>query len=105
MNNVVLIGTLTRDPEMGDHEKAKVCDLRLVESSGRRESPLYIDVRAFGRQAQVCGEYLSKGRQVAIQGRLRCREIDLENECGKQMQYRIDAEGIDFLSVGSAGRG
>ena len=103
MNTMTLIGTLTRDPEMREAQKTKVCDLRLVESGGRREAPLYVDVKAYGRQAEVCAQYLTRGRMLAVQGQLRSEEIDLENGCGKQMRYWLAAEHIDFLSTPKAG--
>lgn len=103
MNTVMLIGTLTRDPELKEMDKTKICDMRLVEANGRRENPLYIDVSTFGRQAEVCEQFLSKGRQVAICGQLRFREW--ENEDGsKRSIHTIAAEHIDFLT-GNIGGG
>lgn len=81
MNTVNLIGRLTRDPElrtMGETDRS-VCELRLavdqgVDGSGDKRDPLYIDVSTFDRQAAACAEHLSKGRQVAVSGRLVYRE-------------------------------
>jgi single-strand DNA-binding protein len=104
MNTVTLIGTLTKDPEMKKRGETKVCDLRLAESNGRKESPLYINVSAFGRQAETCGEYLSKGRQVAVTGQLRFREWELD-EGGKRSEHSIAADRVDFLPGGKKRRG
>jgi single-strand DNA-binding protein len=51
-----------------------VCDLRLAVNDQRDQPPLYIDVARFGPGADVCAEYLSKGRQVAVTGRLTYQE-------------------------------
>lgn len=96
MNTMMLIGTLTQDPELQNDTKARVCNLRVAESGGRRDAPLYINVRAYGRQAEVCGEYLTRGRQIAIQGQLRCEQTGTPD--APDMRYWIAAERIDFLS-------
>ena len=101
MNTVMLIGTLTRDPELKERDKTKICDMRLVEAGGRREAPLYIDVSTFGRQAEVCSQYLSKGRQVAVSGQLRFREW--ESDGNKRSMHTIAAEHIDFLTGAGIG--
>jgi single-strand DNA-binding protein len=104
MNTVMLIGTLTRDPELKEREKTKICDMRLVEAGGRREAPLYIDVSTFGRQAEVCSQYLSKGRQVAISGQLRFRAWE-SDDGNKRSMHTIAAEHIDFLTGAGVGGG
>lgn len=98
MNNVTLIGTLTRDPGeiVG---KGAYLDLRVVEPTARRAEPLYIDVRVYGRQAEICQEYLTKGRQIAITGQLRPRELQCSESCGwKAGSFFIAAEHVDFLA-------
>lgn len=102
MNTVTLIGTLTRDPEVREHAKTKVCDIRLAESGGRKESPMYINVSAFGRQADVCEQFLKKGRQVAVAGQLRFREWQAEDGA-KRSEHTIAADRIDFLGGGGGG--
>lgn len=100
MNTVTLIGTLTKDPEMrnGDGE-TKICNMRVAESNGRKGSPLFINVAAFGRQAETCSEYLSKGRHVAISGQLRLREWEADGG-GKRSEHTIAADRVDFLPGG-----
>jgi single-strand DNA-binding protein len=98
MNSVTLVGNLTKDPEMKGNGESKVCRLRVAESNGNG-SPLFIDVSVFGRQAENCKRYLSKGRSVAIAGRLRFREW--EGEEGKRSEHSITADRVDFLSGGS----
>jgi len=104
MNTVTLIGTLTRDPELKEGGKTAVCAMRVAESNGRKDSSLYINVAAFGRQAEVCDEYLSKGRQVAVTGQLRFREWE-SDEGEKRSEHSIAADRVDFLpGNGNGGR-
>jgi single-strand DNA-binding protein len=79
MNNVNLIGRLTRDPELKEIGGGRsVCELRLaVDNPGRgseRGQPTYVDVSTFGPNAEACATHLAKGRQVAVGGRLVFRE-------------------------------
>jgi single-strand DNA-binding protein len=79
MNNVSLIGRLTRDPELKEIGGGRsVCELRVaVDNPGRgdeRGEPTYFDVSTFGAQAEACAAHLAKGRQVAVSGRLVFRE-------------------------------
>lgn len=98
MNTVTLIGNLTKDPEMRGNGETKVCAMRLAESDSNRDgTPLYIDVAAFGRQAETCKRYLSKGRSVAVTGRLRFREWDADGG-GKRSAHSIAADRVQFLS-------
>jgi single-strand DNA-binding protein len=79
MNNVNLIGRLTRDPELKEIGGGRsVCEMRVaVDNPGRggeRGEPTYVDVSTFGGQAEACASHLTKGRQVAVSGRLAFRE-------------------------------
>jgi len=100
MNSVTLVGGLTKDPEIKDRGEIKVCELRVAERNGHPDRPLYINVSVFGRQAETCGEYLSKGRQVAVAGQLRFREWEGEDGA-KRSEYSIAADRVDFLSNGN----
>jgi single-strand DNA-binding protein len=104
MNTVTLIGNLTKDPEMMGSGETKVCRLRLAESTGSKDAkPLYIDVAAFGRQAETCQRYLTKGRPVAVSGRLRFREWEAEGGA-KRSAHSIAADRVQFLSSGRRDR-
>jgi single-strand DNA-binding protein len=105
MNTVTMIGTLTKDPELRNgSDETKVCSMQVAESNGRKGAPLFINVAAFGRQAETCGEYLSKGRHVAISGRLRFREWEVEGG-GKRSEHTIAADRVDFLPSAKRGGG
>jgi len=101
MNTVTLIGTLTKDPEMRGNGDTPVCQLRLADNSGPGDEPLYISVAAFGRQAESCATYLSKGRHVAVSGRLRFREWTAKDGA-KRSEHSLAADRVDFLPGGRA---
>jgi len=95
MITVTMIGTLTKDPELKKGGDTKVCQMRLAELNGG-ESPLFIDVAAFGRLAPSCAKHLAKGRHIAVGGRLRMREWE-DDDGEKRRGYSIAADRIDFL--------
>jgi single-strand DNA-binding protein len=102
MNTVTLIGTLTKDPEMRGSAEKPVCQLRLADNSGPGDDPLYVNVAAFGRQAESCNAYLTKGRHVAVAGRLRYREWT-SKDGGRRSEHSISADRVDFLPGGGSG--
>lgn len=102
MNTVTLIGTLTRNPEITDGGESRVCRMRVAERGGNRDAPLFVDVAAFGRQAEACARYLTKGRHVAIAGRLRFREWKAPDG-SRRSAHSIRADRVDFLPGGPEG--
>src|ERR687896_2334914 len=83
INRVVLTGNLTRDPELRSLPSGmSVCSLRIASNTRRKDNstgewvdkPNYFDVTIWGRQGENAAQYLSKGRPVAIDGRLEWRE-------------------------------
>jgi single-strand DNA-binding protein len=75
VNAVTLVGHLTADPVLRPiDENRKVCDMRLAVNDQKDQPPLFIDVATFGNQAEACAKYLSKGRAIAVTGRLIYRE-------------------------------
>lgn len=104
MNSVSLTGTLVRDPEMKDRGERKICELRVAETGGRKDAPLYVSVSTYGRQAETCGEYLSKGRHIAVSGQLRFREWQADDG-SKRSEHSIAADRVDFLASPQKGRG
>jgi single-strand DNA-binding protein len=105
MNTVTLVGNLTKDPEMKQNGDTKICQLRVAESNGSKskQDPLYIDVAAFGKQADTCEQYLTKGRQVAVSGRLRFREWQ-GKDGAKRSEHSIVADRVQFLPGGRNGQ-
>jgi single-strand DNA-binding protein len=104
INSVVLVGNLTRDPELRHTSSGMaVCSLRLAVNTRRKdaatgewgEKPNYFDVTVWGQQGENCAQYLAKGRPVAVDGRLEWREWDGEH--GKRQAVDIIADTVQFL--------
>src|ERR687883_1589075 len=113
INRVVLVGNLTRDPELRHTPGGTaVTSLRIAVNSRRRDEsgqwtdkPNYFDVSVFGNQAESCAQYLSKGRPVGIDGRLDWREWDATDGSGKRQAVEIIADTVQFLGGGGDGDG
>ena len=104
INRVIITGNLTKDPELSAAGSTSVCSLRIA-CNGRRKNPdngawedqpNYFDVTVWGAQGENCHKYLSKGRPVAIDGRLRWREWT-NQEGQKRQAVDIIAESVQFL--------
>jgi single-strand DNA-binding protein len=117
INRVVLVGNLTRDPELKALPSGtSVCELGLAVNHRRKnqqtgewvEEPNYFRVSVFGSQAETCARFLAKGRQVAIDGRLRWRQWETP-EGQKREAVEIVAENVQFIgprdSEGGGGSG
>jgi single-strand DNA-binding protein len=106
INRVVLTGNLTSDPELRSLPSGtSVCKLRVACNTRRKDGPTgewvdkpnYFDVTVWGAQGENCARYLSKGRPVAIDGRLEWREW-ADKETGKnRSSVDIIAETVQFL--------
>ena len=104
INRVVLLGNLTRDPELRALPSGtSVCSLRIAsnrirrdETGGWEERPNFFDVTVFGHQAENVHRDLRKGRPVAIDGRLEWREWETPEQERRQA-VSIVAETVQFL--------
>ena len=104
LNRVFLIGNLTRDPELKYTQSGlAVCDFGLAvnrrykTSQGEdREETLFADITVFARQAETSSEYLSKGRPVFIEGRLKLDQWT-NSEGQKRSKLSVVAERVQFL--------
>ena len=111
INSVVLVGNLTRDPELRHTPSGMaVCSLRLAVNSRRKDEtgnwadkPNYFDVTVWGAQGENCAQYLSKGRPVAIDGRLEWREWDDKDTGKKRQSIDIIADSVQFLGSREGG--
>ena len=107
LNRVVITGNLTRDPESRTLPSGtSVCELRVACNGRRRtadgqweDDPNYFNVSVWGPQGENCQRYLSKGRGVAIDGRLRWREWETDGQ--KRQAVDIVAETVQFLGGGN----
>jgi single-strand DNA-binding protein len=111
INRVVLVGNLTRDPELRQTPSGmSVCSLRVAVNTRRKdnatgqwtEKPNYFDVTVWGAQGENCAQYLSKGRPVGIDGRLEWREWEAQDG-SKRQAVEIIADTVQFL--GGRGEG
>ena len=103
INRVVLTGNLTRDPELRSLQSGtSVCSLRIASNSRRKENgewvdkPNYFSVTVWGAQGENCARFLSKGRPVAIDGRLEWREWQ-DKEGNTRQSIDIIADAVQFL--------
>ncbi len=98
MNTVTMIGRLTRDPEAVTTDGGtEICNLRIaVDRRKRDEGAVFVDVKAFNGLAHSCSEYLEKGRQVAVTGRLELDEWTTEDDQKRSRLYVI-ANSVEFL--------
>jgi len=110
INRVVLVGNLTRDPELRHTPGGTpVCSLRVAVNDRKRDesgnwvdAPNYFSVSVFGNQAESCAQYLSKGRPVGVDGKLRWREWQTQDG-SKREAVEVVADSVQFL--GSRGDG
>jgi single-strand DNA-binding protein len=114
INRVVLVGNLTRDPELRHTPSGMaVCSLRLAVNTRRKdaatgewtEKPNYFDITVWGAQGENCAQYLSKGRPVGVDGRLEWREWEAQDG-SKRQAVEVIADTVQFLgSRGDSGGG
>jgi single-strand DNA-binding protein len=107
-NQVVLLGNLTADPELRyTPNGTAVTDLRLAVNETRRgeEVTLFIDVTAWDKTAEACGQYISKGSQILVAGRLRQETWEDRDTGKKRSKISVTANTVQFLRSGDAQRG
>ena len=112
INRVIITGNLTRDPELRSTPSGTpVCGLRVAVNTRRKgqsgeweDKPNYFDVTVWGAQGENCARFLSKGRPVAIDGRLEWREWETP-EGHKRQGIDIIADAVQFLGGRDEGAG
>jgi single-strand DNA-binding protein len=113
LNKVMLIGNLTRDPELRYTPKGTaVADISLAinrvwnnDQGQRQEETIFVDVTLWGRQAELAQQYLNKGRGVYIEGRLQMDTWDDKETGKKRSKLKVVAENLQFLPDGRGGQG
>jgi single-strand DNA-binding protein len=114
INRVVLVGNLTRDPELRHTPSGTaICKLRVAVNSRQKdpatgewgEKPNYFDVTVWGNQGESCAQYLSKGRPVGIDGRLDWHEWEDKQTGQKRQAVEIIADSVQFLGSRDGGGG
>ncbi|HEX4350252.1 MAG TPA: single-stranded DNA-binding protein [Verrucomicrobiae bacterium] len=110
-NKVILVGNLTRDPELRYTPKGTaIAKIGLAvnrvwtnEAGEKKEEVTFVDVDVFGRTAENVGQYMRKGRPILIEGRLRLDQWDDKQTGQKKSKLGVVAETVQFL--GSPGEG
>ncbi|PYL75725.1 MAG: single-stranded DNA-binding protein [Verrucomicrobia bacterium] len=110
-NKVILLGNLTRDPEVRYTPKGSaVADLGIavnrqytLENGEKREEVTFVDVTFWGRTAEVAGEYLKKGRPVFIEGRLQLDTWDDKQSGQKRSKLKVIGETMQMLGSPRSG--
>lgn len=109
LNRAMIIGNLTRDPETRTTPSGQtVCNFSIATSSSwkdaagaRQERTEYHPIVAWGKLAEICQQYLAKGRKVYVEGRLQTREWEAQDG-SKRQRTEIVAENMIMLDRGTA---
>src|SRR5207302_5141317 len=110
-NRVILAGNLTRDPELRYTPKGlAIAKIGLainrnytLESGEKKEEVTFVDVDAFGRQAETIGQYFKKGRPILIEGRLKLDQWDDKQTGAKRSKLGVVMENFQFMDSKSSG--
>lgn len=113
LNRVLLIGRLTRDPEVRHTPNGSVvADFGLAvnrtwkgNDGQQQEETTFVDVTAWGRTAELAGQYLAKGRQVFVEGRLKLDQWDDKTSGQKRSKLTVVVENLQFLDAKGEGGG
>lgn len=107
----MLMGNLTRDPELRVTPKGTpICQFSLainrqfkMESGESREEVIYVDVEAWGKQGETIAKYLTKGRPLYVEGRLRLDQWEDKNTKEKRSRMKVVLEQFQFLGDSRGG--
>jgi len=113
LNKVMLMGNLTRDPEVRYTPKGTaVAELGLAinrvytaDNNEKREETTFVDVTLWGRTAEIAGEYLKKGRPVFIEGRLQLDTWDDKQTGQKRSKLKVVGEAMQLMGSRGGGEG
>ena len=113
LNKVMLMGNLTRDVELrhtGSNTAVGNFGLAVnrrykTKDGDQKEETTFVDCEAWGRTAEVMGQYLAKGRPVLIEGRLKLDEWEDKKDGSKRSKLRVVVENFQFVDSGSGGGG
>jgi len=103
-NNVILLGNLTRDPEVRYTPNgvavasfALAVNRKYKQGDETKDEVSYIDIVVFGKQAESCGQYINKGDSVLIDGRLQQRRWDDKDTGQKRSKVEVVAQSVNFM--------
>ncbi len=112
-NKVILAGNLTRDPELRYTPKGTaIARIGMAinrtwksDTGETKEEATFVDVEAWGRQAEVIAQYVKKGRPLLVEGRLKLDQWEDKNTHQKQSKLRVVLESFSFLDSKGTGEG
>lgn len=114
-NKVMILGRLTRDPEVRyTPSGTPVCDIGIAvgrkvgggdSGTERRDETTFVDVTLWRRQAELAGQYLSKGREIFVEGRLELDTWEDRNSGQKRSRLKVVCENMQFIGGGGNGGG
>ena len=112
-NQVILVGNLTRDPELRVTPKGTaICQFGLAvnrqfkdESGQTRDETTFVDIEAWGKQGELVAKYLTKGSPALVQGRLKLDQWEDKQTQQKRSKLKVVLENVQFLSSRGAGGG
>ena len=107
VNKAIILGNLGRDPEVRFTQSGRAVanfpvvttDTWMDQENGRQERTDWHNIVVWGKQAETCGQYLSKGRQVYVEGRIQTRSYD-DRDGNKRYVTEIVAQRVQFLGGG-----
>lgn len=107
VNKAIILGNLGRDPEVRFTQSGRAVanfpvattDTWMDQENGRQERTEWHNIVVWGKQAESCGQYLSKGKQVYVEGRIQTRSYD-DRDGNKRYITEIVAQRVQFLSGG-----
>ena len=113
LNKVMLMGNLTKDPEIKYTPKGTaIANFGIAvnrnystDTGEKREEVTFIDIEAWGRTAEIIGEYFKKGRPIYVEGRLKLDTWDDKQTGQKKSKLRVVAESFEFLGSREGGGG
>ena len=113
LNKVMLIGNVTRDPEVKYTPKGRaVAEVGLAinrvytpDGGEKREETTFVDITFWGRQAEIIGEYAKKGRPIYVEGRLQLDTWDDKQSGQKRSKLRVVGEQLQLLGSREGGGG
>ena len=111
LNKVFLIGNLTRNPELRVTPKGTaICSFSLAvnrtyrdEGGNAREEVTYVDIEAWGKQAELCSKYLAKGSPCMVEGRLRLDSWEDKQSGNKRSKLKVVLDNVQFLTRAPSG--
>ena len=113
LNKVMLMGNLTRDPELRVTPKGTpICQFSLainrqfkMESGETREEVIFVDIEAWGKQGETIAKYMTKGRPLYVEGRLKLDQWEDKNTKEKKSKMKVVLEQFQFLGDSRGGGG